>query len=504
MKRLMSTAASRAWLAVAFIGFALIALVLALQLIPRLGAGQTLLDEASPAFTDARVAGTRAGVDFISTYVDLTDPLVSTRGGAYNEVPPLIALIKRRGRLSSTEARRALVRRAPHTEALLRSLPLSRVSSEVPRLTQFLASTLVTTPDEVQATLVQRYPRLAQSLAALRNVTSGWHEVPGVDGRLTRFDGTPVATTAQLRDYYRDDLVPVLDRDRRKFQDLAGSGGIGYIPYLLLLVGLAVFAYGIFQARAATSRAPDKRAWRAVVAVGVVIIAIVGVMGYFPRLNGANDVIEDFKPAFAPERVEGAVAGAEFVHQSVLFGDPIATQRASAASDFRALVRFVGERSALTESQVRRAVRRVAPRTAAMIAAIPLSSIGAEIPRLMAYLSRRLRLPGDSLTAALERSVPRLAQSIQAVAPVGLGWNAIPGTVNLRRFDELTPVRTMPAFDDYVRQDLLRVLTDQRANFEKLANRWPPVNVLPPLLVMVGALVALYGLAMMRRAPRRS
>ena len=504
MKRLMSTAASRAWLPVAFIGFAVIALVFALQLIPRLGAGQTLLDEASPAFADARVDGTRAGVNFISTYVDLADPLMSTRGGASKEVGELIALIKRRGRLTTAEARRALKRRAPHVEALLRALPLSGASADVPRLTQLLAARLVSTPDEVQTTLVQRFPQLTQSLASLRNMTSGWYQVPGVDGRLTRFDGTPVATTPQLRDYYRNDVVPLLVRDRRKFQDLAGSGGIGHIPYLLIILGLVVLAYGIFQARTAATAVPGRRAWGVVVALGVLVLTIVGAFGYFPRLNGANDLIEDFKPAFAQQRVDGAVAGADFVHETVLFGDPIATTSGRAAAQFRGLVSYVAEGSPLTESQVRRAVRRAAPRLAGLIEAIPLSKVANEVPPLMTYLSKKLRLPGDRLTAALERSVPGLAQSIQAVGPVGMGWNAIPGTATLTRFDGLTPVRTMPAFDGYVRQDLFRVVADQRTNFDRLANSWPPVNVLPPLLAIVGALLALYGLAMMRLARKRS
>ncbi|HEX8157990.1 MAG TPA: hypothetical protein VF526_11450 [Solirubrobacteraceae bacterium] len=504
MKRLKSTAASRAWLPVAFIGFAVIALVLALQLIPRLGAGQSLLDETSPAFTSARVDGTRAGVSFISTYVDFADPLMSTRGGASKEVAKLIALVKRRGRLTTARARRALKRTAPHMQALLRALPLSGASADVPRLTQFLAATLVTTPDVVQTTLVQRYPQLAQSLASLRNMTSGWYQVPGVDGRLTRFDGTPVTTTPQLRDYYRDDLVPLIVKDERKFQDLAGAGGIGYIPYLLIVVGLVVLAYGIFQARAATTAAPGRRAWGGVVALGALILAIVGAFAYFPRLDGANDLIEDSKPAFAQARVDGAVAGADFVHQTVLFGDPIATTRGGAAAQFRALLRSVAQQSPLTVSQVRRAVRRVAPRLAGLIEAIPMSKIADEVPRLMAYLSKRLSLRGDSLTAALKRSVPGLAQSIQAVEPVAAGWNAIPGAAKLTRLDGLTPASTMPRLDDYVRQDLLRVVSDQRNNFDRLAGSWPPVNVLPPLLAIVGALLALYGLAMMRLARKRS
>ena len=49
---LMSTAASRAWLGVAIVGFVTVALVVVLSLIPRLSAGQQVLDAAEPAFTD--------------------------------------------------------------------------------------------------------------------------------------------------------------------------------------------------------------------------------------------------------------------------------------------------------------------------------------------------------------------------------------------------------------------------------------------------------------------
>jgi hypothetical protein len=257
------------------------------------------------------------------------------------------------------------------------------------------------------------------------------------------------------------------------------------------------------QARATLERAPIKRDWAVVIGLGILILVIVGAFGYFPRLNGANDVIGDFKPVFEQQRVDSAVAGAEFVHETVLFGDPIATTAGGAVAQYRRLMSFVGERSALTESQVRRAVRRVAPSIAALLEAVPLSRIASEVPRLLAYLSKKLKLPGDRLRAALEKRVPGLAQSIQAVVPVGLGWNAIPGTADLTRFDGLTAVRTLPAFDQYVRQDLLRVVSDQRDNFERLASSWPPVNLLPTLLAMIGALVTLYGLVMMRVSRRR-
>ena len=50
------------WGLVTVVGVLVIAMVLVLQLIPRLDAGQKVLDDARPAFTDQRVVGDRAGI----------------------------------------------------------------------------------------------------------------------------------------------------------------------------------------------------------------------------------------------------------------------------------------------------------------------------------------------------------------------------------------------------------------------------------------------------------
>src|SRR3954471_6351039 len=73
MKGLLSNGASRAWLVVALVGAVVVVLVLALQLIPRLTGAQDLIDDAGPVMTDARVAGDRVGIDFISKLVDTAD-----------------------------------------------------------------------------------------------------------------------------------------------------------------------------------------------------------------------------------------------------------------------------------------------------------------------------------------------------------------------------------------------------------------------------------------------
>ena len=255
MKGLLSTGASRAWLGVAFAGLAVVLLVLALSLIPRLSAGQRVIDAAEPAFSDERVAGTVAGVNLISKYVDVADPLLTRRGGASREVRSLIRLMRRKMGLSTAQVRRILRREAPHVEALTRALPLDGVADEVPTLTSYLAVILGMTEEQVGATLEQDFPRISQSLTALRNTSDAWYDVPGIDG-LTRLSrAKPVSTVPGLRKYYRDDLVPLMAERRKEFQDLAGSGGVGYIPYLLLLLGILLLAFGVLKASSAATRA---------------------------------------------------------------------------------------------------------------------------------------------------------------------------------------------------------------------------------------------------------
>ena len=502
MKALLSTRASRAWLGVALVGLVVVVLVVALGLIPRLAAGQDVIDAAKPALTDERVAGDRAGIDYLSKYVDLADPLMTVRGGASGDAETLVGILRRRAKLSSKKIAELLHKEAPHTEALLRALPLSAAAREIPAFTDYLATTLNLPEEDLAAEVEQSFPTLAQTLTALPSVTDGWNDIPGAEG-LTRFDGTtPVRTVPALRDAFSSDLVATVERDKDDFQDLASNGGIGYIPWLLLVVGVAVLAYGLLQTRRAASAPPGRRAWAGVVAVGVFILALVVVMGYSSRLDGADRVISDLEPAFDAQRVEGYRAGLDMVHQAVLFGDPIVTARGGAGAEAPRLIAFVSGKTNVSRDKVRAALRRRAPRIAALLQAVPLSKVAAEVPHLLRVLAKRLKISSDDVLAILRERTPRLAQSILAVRPVALGWNAIPGTAQLTSFDGTTPVRTMPALDQYFSTDVIPVLETQRQSFRDLAGPWPPVNALPPLLLVVGALVTLYGLLMMRVATR--
>jgi hypothetical protein len=503
MKVLLSSGASRAWVGVALAGLVIIALVVGLTLFPRLGAGQRVIDAASPAFADARIEGTRAGVNTISQYVDVVDPLLTRRGGGLKDAEALIVLMRRKLGVSTEQVRKILRREAPRTEALTRALPLAGIADEVTPLTVYLATILGTTQEEVGALLERDFPRISQSLTALRNTADAWDDVPGIDGLTRLAGGKPVRTVPGLRKYYRDDLVPLLAQDKEEFRNLAGSGGVGYIPYLLLALGLVMVAMGVLQARRAKKITPGKLSWLLVVGTGAFIVVLVLAALYLPRFNGAQQITTDFKPVFTQERVHAAANGADSLHEAIAFGDPIMTAGGGAAAEVPRLYRFIAQRTGRKTDDVRRALSRRAPRTTALLSALPLTAVADELPDLTRYLRRALRPGRGDLDATLRKRTPALAQVLSALSPATAQWNAIPSTDRMTSFDGLTPVRTVPQFDEYLRQDLIRVLDDERADFQTFADRWPPVDTFAPLMLILGLVVMLYGGLMMQFVSRR-
>lgn len=501
MGGLVSGAASRAWLVVAAVGLLVVVIVLALSLIGRLSAGQDVLDGLGPAMTSERVAGTRAGIDQVSRIVDLADPLATQRGGGSREAPALLGLVAERAGLSAAQVRAVLRREAPKTEALLRALPLSAVSRELPGLVAFIGDTLGLSERQTQQALAKDYPRLTQVIGALPDVTGGWNEVPGIEGT-TRFDGKPVRSVPDARDYLSGDVVEVLERQGSNFRDLEKRNGVGFIPWLLLVVGVVVLAYGLAMALRSRKAEQGVAAWAVVPVVGLVVIVLVLALELFPRLGGGDELLDDAKPVFTEERVRGDVASANIVSSIVDFADPVALMSGGATAEVPRLVSFVARETDLSQAQVLAALNREAPRTVALLNAIPLRAIADEVPHLVAVLSGATDIPGDRLVRTLQRETPGLAQALLAVGPVTANWEQIAGVGEMTRF-EGERVRSVPAMRGYVSDDLVAAVADQRENFNDLEDKWPPVNVFPPLLIVVGVIVLLYGGFMTRRASRR-
>jgi hypothetical protein len=233
------------------VGVAVVALVLALSLIPRVSNGQKLLDALRPANTQQRVAGDRVGINMVSTIVDAEDPVMTASGGAAAEVPKLIAFVSQKTGLSQPQVATVLQSKFPHVAALLHAIPFSAVTAELPAVLKALG------PGGAGV-----IPRLAQTVSAAPLVTSGWNSVPGTTG-VTSFNGTPVRTVPQVRTYFSSDVIPVLERQRSNYEYLTSTSKIDFIGPLVLIIGIVVILYGLLMVLLAWRLEPETSPSRA-------------------------------------------------------------------------------------------------------------------------------------------------------------------------------------------------------------------------------------------------
>jgi hypothetical protein len=200
-----------AWAVVPVVGIAVVALVFALNLFPRMIGGQALLDDTRPVFALDRIQGARAGIEFISIFVNALGPAVLPDGGVTEEYPKLIERVANKVGVPTTEVRQLVAQDFPHSAKLLNGVPFSASIAEASKLVDYLATESHVTPAQLWQTLRAQFPMVYQLVTNLRIVTDGWMQVPGTD-KLTRFDESPARSVPLIRDYFRDDVIPGLER----------------------------------------------------------------------------------------------------------------------------------------------------------------------------------------------------------------------------------------------------------------------------------------------------
>ncbi|MEA2466674.1 MAG: hypothetical protein QOJ57_800 [Thermoleophilaceae bacterium] len=491
------------WVVVLGVGVLVVTVVLGLNLITRLDDGQKVLNSARPAFAPERVAGARAGIDLISKNVDAADPIMTAQGSAPAEVPKLIAFVSKQTGLSQAQVLAALQKNFPHTTALLQAIPLSSVTAELPGLLAFLEKTLKVSQAELLTALKTNFPGLAQSITNLPTVTSGWNQVQKIDG-LTRFDGTPVKTVPDVRTYFGADLIPVLENQKDNFASLDGTSSVNWIAPLLLIVGIVVILFAALMiARnlmGTVSRGQSIAGASVVVAVGVVVVGLVLVLSLIPRVSDGQKLLDGLRPVNAEPRIAGDRAAITMVSAIADTEDPIMTAQGSAPAEVPKLVAFVSKQTGLSQAQVLAALQKNFPHTTALLQAIPLSSVSAEIPGLVAFLEKTLKVSQAELLSALKTNFPGLAQSITTLPAVTAGWNQVPKIDGLTRFDG-APVKTVPEVRTYFSADVIPVLETQHDNYVKLVST-SKIDFIGPLVLIVGLIVIAYGLLMLALARR--
>ncbi len=494
------------WTVVLVVGVLVVSVVLGLNLISRLDDGQKVLNGAHPAFAAQRVAGDRAGINIISSDVNMANPIVTPSGGAAGEVPKLLAFVSAKTGLSQAEVLAALQKNFPHVTALLGAIPLSAVSGELPALFAFLEKTLHLSQAQLLAALQTSFPALAQSITNLPAVTSGWNDVPGTAG-FTRFNGTPITTVPAVRTYFSSDLIPVLEAQRGNYASLDGTSSLTWIAPVLLIIGVVVVVFAALMIalhlRGPVSRDVAIASASVVPIVGVVVVALALILALVPRVSNGQKLLDALRPVNTAARVHGDRAGINMVSAIVNMEDPIMTSKGGAAGEVPKLIAFVSKKTGLSQAEVLAALKKNFPHVTALLGAIPLSAVSGELPGLFAFLEKTLHLSQAQLLAALPAGFPALAQSITNLPAVTSGWNDLPGATGFTRFNG-TPITTVPAVRTYFSSDLIPVLEAQRGNYTHLVST-SKIDFIGTLVLIVGIIVIAYGLLMLFLAwPRRS
>jgi hypothetical protein len=479
------------WVIVFGVGGLVVAVVLALNLIPRLNHGQKVLDGARPAFTSQRLQADQAGINIISSDVQMADPIMTPSGGGASEVTGLVDYAAKVTHTTPAQALALIKQRFPHTAALLAAIPLSSVSAELPRLVAFLSKTLNVTPEQLAAALKTEFPALNRAITNLPIVTSGWNDIQHIEG-LTRFDGTPVKTVPQLRTYFKDDLIPAVAAQQSNFKSMDETAAWNWIAPLLLIIGIVVMllaAVMIVRNLRGASR-PEAIATAVVVpVVGVAVIALALALALVPRVSNGQKLLDGLAPAFAQKRVAGDRAGVTMVSAIVNTEDPIMTPQGGASAEVPKLIAFVSAETSLSQAQVLAVLQKEFPHVTALLQALPLTAVTAELTEVVQLLG-----PG------VVTAVPRLAQTVLNAHYVTSGWNHVPGMNGATRFNG-SPITTVPDVRDYFSSDVVPVFEDQRVNYDKLVAT-SKINFIGPLVLVVGLIVLVFGLLMIALAWR--
>ena len=494
---------SLAWFVVVVAGLVVLAIVWGLDLFSRFDAGQRVLDGARPVFTEERVVGDRVGITMIDSVANTLDPIVDAQGGAAGEVGALVELVAGATGLPPDDVLAAIEANFPHTFHLLLTLPLDQVSAEIPGLLTFVADNSdLADAGAVLDAIAANTPNLAQAITNLLVVTENWRDVEGTLG-ITRFDGvTAVDSVLEIRDFFADDVVTAVETVAPNFRDLDEPWPeVGLIATILTVIGVIVVVFGLLMMVLTRTDAYGKAAhrigWSVVILVGVLVGGGVLSLGLFPRLDAGQQVLDDLRPVFVEDRVIGMEVGVGIVGNIAAMADPIVDAQGGAAGEVGALVELVAGATGLPPDDVLAAIEANFPHTFHLLLTLPLDQVSAEIPGLLTFVADNSDLAdAGAVLDAIAANTPNLAQAITNLLVVTEGYREIPGIEPLTRFDG-SPVRSITELADYFAFDVVPGVRAVTEDYRILDTTAPPVDAFPPLLLIVGILVVIYGVAML-------
>ncbi len=494
-----------AWAGVTVLGVIVVILVVSWQLFPRLTSAQGMVDDLNPAFTVDRVNGTRGGIEVVKAATNTAANMMPDMANA--ELPRLYDFIAQRTGKTHAEGEALMRSVAPHMYGFMTSLPLTGVTDEIPKIVHYLGTVLYMTPDEVEHMLQTDYPLIHQVINAVPPLTDGWYSIPGTE-KLTTFDGEPVRTMPQLATYFSDELVAPVERQADNFKPLGVRGGVGFLAPLLLALGIIVILFGTTMAVLTWRGVPTnpvRNAWAVVSVVGVAIVGLVLGLNLFPRLIGGQALLNDTRPMFSIDRIQGDRAGIEFINIFVNALGPAVPPDGGLTEEYEKLLNHLADNVGVPTADVRGLVEQDFPSTARLLDGVPFSASAADTVTLVDYLAAESNTTSEKVWSDLQAELPHTYTLFKNIKIVTDSWYVVPGAEKLTRFDG-TPASAVPIIRDYFRDDVVPALERQQKGYVIVDSNWPPLTVFAPLLTAVGILVIGYGLllrVLMRRQLQR-
>ena len=405
-----------AWAGVTVLGVIVVILVVSWQLFPRLTAAQSMVEDLNPAFTVDRVKGDRGGIEMVSAATNAADAMMYPDAAAA-EVPKLTDFIAQQTGRSRDDVQAMLSKDYPYINGFLTSLPLYDVGVELPKLVHYLGTVLFMTPDQVDHLLATDYPKIYQVTVNLPKLTAGWSAIPGTE-KLTRFDGRPVRTMPQMRDYFSQEVVAPVERQQGDFRPLGARGGVGFLAPLLLALGIVVIIFGTTMVVATWGGVPGnplRFAWAVVPVVGVAVVGLVLGLNLFPRLIGGQTLLNDTRPVFALDRIQGDRAGIEFISIFVNSLGPAVLPDGGATEEYPKPLDYVAHKVGIPTKDVRDLVELDFPHTAKLLDGVPFSASTADAWRLVDHLAstsqRDIRPDVGNRAGKIPKGLPAAHQS---------------------------------------------------------------------------------------------
>ncbi|MEA2361878.1 MAG: hypothetical protein QOD71_1023, partial [Thermoleophilaceae bacterium] len=109
--------------------------------------------------------------------------------------------------------------------------------------------------------------------------------------------------------------------------------------------------------------------WVVVLVVGVLVVTVVLGLNLISRLNDGQKVLDSARPAFTPDRVAAARSGIDVISKNVDAADPIITEQGGGAAEVPKLIAFVSKQTGLSQADVVAALQKNFPHTLALLQA---------------------------------------------------------------------------------------------------------------------------------------